>query len=160
MFCLQYINPMELNMSNKTQVRANFWSRRKCVLPPKKRWSFSIRLMMHLPMMRRRTSPLPIGRTPELLFKEIFLHTVYASRNFLDSFLVAKRIAILATAFAVFAESSLKQLKFRFQPFAPKLNGQRLPCVFKAVVLTADAPMISEIAGWYGFHSNVFPSIM
>ena len=66
-----------------------FWHRQSCVLPPKKRRLFSIHLMMHL-MMRQRTSPTPIGRTPGFLFKWISLRAMYAPRDISDTFSVAR----------------------------------------------------------------------
>ena len=49
----------------------HFRPRQSCVLSPKKRRLFSIRLMMHLLMRRRRTSHTPIGQTPGFLFKGV-----------------------------------------------------------------------------------------
>ena len=112
------------------------------MLSTKKRSSFSIRLMM-----RRRTSPTPTDRTPGFLFKGIRLHALNASREFSDNFSVARRIVILATVFAMFAETSLKQVKIRLQSFASKPDCPWLPCVFKAAFLITDVPMFSKIAG-------------
>ena len=59
-----------------------------CVLPPKKRRLFSIRLIMHLSMLRRTTSRTQRGRTLGCLFKEISLHALsfYNSRVFFGYF--------------------------------------------------------------------------
>ena len=59
-----------------------FWPRQGCVLLPKKRRLFSIHFMMLLPMIGRRTSPRPVGRTPGFLFKGTSLHSLSASMNF------------------------------------------------------------------------------
>ena len=59
--------------------------------------------MMHLPMMRRRTSPMPIVRTPGFC-KGTSLHALCASRDFSDDFSIDRRTAILATVFSMFAE--------------------------------------------------------
>ena len=61
---------------------------------------------------------MPIDRTPGFLFKGITLHALYASRDFSDIFLVARRTTILATVFAMFDESSSKQFKIHLHSFA------------------------------------------
>ena len=121
---------------------------------------FLIPLMMHLPMTRRKTSPTPSGQTSRFLFRGISLHALCASRDFSDTYSVARRIAILATVFPMFAENSFKQVINRIQLFASKPNSPWLPCVFYASFLTADEPMFSKIAACNGIDSNVFLSKM
>ena len=65
-------------------------------------------------------------------------------------------MTILATVFAMFAETYLKQMKIRRYSFASKLDGPWLSCIFKSAFLTADGPMFSKISGSYGIDSNVF----
>ena len=59
-------------------------------------------------------------------------------------FSVAIRIAILATAFAMFAETSLKKSNISF---ASELDDSWLLSVFKAALLTMDAHMFFEDCG-------------
>eukprot|EP00117_Sycon_ciliatum_P004424 scpid76622/ scgid8805/ len=87
---------------------------------------------MALPGIRRRTSPMPIGRTPGFLSKGISRQARYASRDAGSTNVVASRRAQVAIASQSSPEAPPNPVHMRLQVSASTPDGPAAPCVFRA----------------------------
>ena len=116
--------------------------------PPIERSSASTLLAIHLPIILRSTSPIPIGLTPGFLSRRISRQLLYGIRVSDSSFWVAIRLAIAATVFLRLSEFFLKQVKILLYCAESKPDGPCAPLVRRTAFSTNAASILSKTAGW------------
>ena len=132
-----------------------FCQRRICTFPPSNWRSRLTHFTILLPIIRLKTSPMPVGRTPGHLSSAI-RQALQEFKKFSSS--VAILIASLDTALQRSIEGDLYDVKSRLHPPASKPDGPWLPFVFIKARFISDPLIFSKTEGWNG-KSRFFRSV-
>ena len=126
---------------------SHFWPRRSCMLPPKNVRYCLMQSTIMRPVVRRVTSPIPIGLTPGRLSRATSRQPLCAIKSSGGILEVASFLANVATSLHRIVEVCPKAEKIIRQSSASRPDGPALPWVFIACSRTSLALILLKTAG-------------